>query len=47
MKTYWHQHPETIDRLAAEYALGTLHGSARLRFEALQKTCLLYTSRCV
>ena len=38
MKTYWHQHPETIDRLAAEYALGTLHGSARLRFEALQKT---------
>lgn len=38
MKTYWHNHPETIDQLAAQYALGTLHGAARRRFEALQKT---------
>lgn len=35
MKTYWHQHPETIDRLAAEYALGTLAAPARRRMEAL------------
>ncbi|MEO7774869.1 MAG: anti-sigma factor [Steroidobacteraceae bacterium] len=27
--------PETLDRLAAEYALGTLRGRARARFEAL------------
>ncbi len=38
MKTYWHSHPETIDRLAAEYALGTLRAGARHRFETLQKT---------
>ena len=37
MKTYWHQHPETIDRLAAEYALGTLAAPARRRMEALMK----------
>lgn len=36
MKSYWHNHPETIDQLAAQYALGTLHGPARRRFEALQ-----------
>lgn len=35
MKTYWHQHPETVDRLAAEYALGTLAAPARRRMEAL------------
>lgn len=35
MKTYWHQHPETVDRLAAEYALGTLAAPARRRMETL------------
>jgi len=35
MTTYWHQHPETVDRLAAEYALGTLAAPARRRMEAL------------
>lgn len=38
MKTYWHSHPDTLDRLAAQYALGTLHGPARHRFEVLQQT---------
>jgi anti-sigma-K factor RskA len=38
MKTCWHNHPETIDQLAAQYALGTLRGSARKRFEALLQT---------
>src|SRR5262245_13279050 len=28
-------HPERLDRLAREYALGTLHGAARRRFERL------------
>lgn len=34
-KTYWHQHPDTIDRLASEYALGTMPPRSRRRFEAL------------
>ncbi len=37
MKTYWHQHPETVDRIAAEYALGSLPAAARRRFETLMQ----------
>lgn len=36
-KRYWHQHPDTIDRLAAEYALGNMPAPARRRFEALMR----------
>jgi len=35
MKSYWHHHPETLDCLAAEYCLGTMPTTAKLRFEAL------------
>ena len=31
------QHPETLDRIAASYALGTLRGGARRRFETMAR----------
>lgn len=35
MKSTWKDHPQTLERLAGEYALGTLQGPARRRFEAV------------
>lgn len=32
-----HAHPDLVDRLAASYALGTLRGGARRRFESLAR----------
>ena len=31
------RHPELLDRIAASYALGTLRGQARRRFEAMAR----------
>lgn len=36
----WHRSPALVERLAADYALGTLAGPARRRFEAVMKTQL-------
>ncbi|MFN7727375.1 MAG: anti-sigma factor domain-containing protein [Rubrivivax sp.] len=33
----WYQHPETLRQLAGAYALGTLSGPARRRFEAVMR----------
>lgn len=35
--THWHDNPQTLKRLAAAYALGTLSGPARRRFETLMR----------
>lgn len=49
-----HRHPELLDRLAAAYALGTLRGGARRRFETqarerapVRAAALLWQSRVV
>ena len=33
----WYHHPQLIDRLAGEYALGTMTGAARRRFETVMR----------
>jgi anti-sigma-K factor RskA len=39
--------PDLIDRLAAEYVLGTLRGPARRRFESWRSTSTLVDEHCV
>jgi anti-sigma-K factor RskA len=41
------QHPELLDRLAAAYALGTLRGGARRRFEAMARHSPTIRSRAL
>ncbi|CAN5272690.1 hypothetical protein BH11PSE11_BH11PSE11_28440 [soil metagenome] len=33
----WYRNPEAVDQLASAYVLGTLHGGARRRFDALMQ----------
>jgi anti-sigma-K factor RskA len=40
-------HPDLLDRLAAAYALGTLRGGARRRFEAMARTSPTVRSRAL
>jgi anti-sigma-K factor RskA len=40
------QNPEVIDRLASEYALGTLRGAARRRFERWRASAPFVDQRC-
>jgi anti-sigma-K factor RskA len=40
------QNPELIDRLAAEYVLGTLRGAARRRFARWRETSAVVDERC-
>lgn len=37
MKPTWKDHPQALERLAGEYALGTLQGAARRRFESVMR----------
>ena len=37
MKVHWHQNPETVDRIAVEYAMGSLAAPARRRLEGLMR----------
>jgi anti-sigma-K factor RskA len=41
------QHPDLLDRLAAAYALGTLRGGARRRFEAMARQSPAIRSRAL
>lgn len=41
------QNPNLVDRLAAEYVLGTLRGPARRRFERWRRSSALVAERCL
>ena len=46
MNSFNPDNPEVIDRLAAEYALGTLRGPARRRFERWRQSTAFVDQRC-